>query len=475
MSEKIIILSLFLSFLVLKFSNAPLVLAHENTVVIKMTENGFEPREVKVDTNTIINFANRDTIDRWPASNIHPTHEIYSELDSKKPIPPGEFWIFRSTKAGTWKIHDHLSPHIRGTLTVTQEEGEVGPVAKIEQVEQEKSEVLFFVKVKSFFTSIFNKIKNIFVKDSDLAFKDFKELAENDQYEQIEKMTNSIGLVDTWEYIKGAYTNDSGAALGEHSHDLAHYLGGLIFQSEGIKGLSICDTTFAFGCYHGFTERAFTESLDEIPTVAKACEDLGEVGSGPWASCIHGIGHGVATYYDSVELVDALTSCDTLAAGNNYCHDGVFMEFSFTAPQNFYKEDQALYPCDTLDDKYKEGCGRNQPNVMISRLNMSFDQAIDECLKTTDERLKVPCIDAIGLSIGSGSNGNHTVIIGRCGLIKEREFYVQCVSAAAGELVFQNYPGWQQEAPAACNSLGEESMHICHARVDQTARNYSRK
>src|SRR5947207_2542475 len=84
------------------------VFAHSEIKVIEMTKEGFEPQSVTVDENQTIIFYNRDTVSRYPASNPHPTHDLYPEFDPKKPILPGDSWPFRPKKIGTWKYHDHL-------------------------------------------------------------------------------------------------------------------------------------------------------------------------------------------------------------------------------------------------------------------------------------------------------------------------------------------------------------------------------
>src|SRR3989338_3059209 len=98
------------------------VSAHSEVRIIEMTSNGFEPQEVTVDENSSIIFFNKDTKSRWPASNTHPTHELYPEFDPRKPIAPGESWAFKPKETGEWKFHDHLLPHMRGVLTVVKEE-----------------------------------------------------------------------------------------------------------------------------------------------------------------------------------------------------------------------------------------------------------------------------------------------------------------------------------------------------------------
>lgn len=114
MRKLIIVAILFLAF----FSIPSKALSQVEAVVVEMTEEGFEPREVTVDQDTIINFVNQDAKDRWPASNVHPVHDIYSEFDPKKPVQPGESWTFKPNRVGTWRYHDHLSPRIGGTINI---------------------------------------------------------------------------------------------------------------------------------------------------------------------------------------------------------------------------------------------------------------------------------------------------------------------------------------------------------------------
>lgn len=87
------------------------------TIVI--TENGFTPESLTVSVGSTIKFVNSDTYWHWPASDPHPSHTFYSELDPKQPIKPGTTWEVTLTKAGKWGIHDHLAPYVIGTITVT--------------------------------------------------------------------------------------------------------------------------------------------------------------------------------------------------------------------------------------------------------------------------------------------------------------------------------------------------------------------
>ncbi len=88
--------------------------------LIQMLDNKYVPMDVTIKQNDSVNFLNLGKSSHWPASNIHPTHQIYPEFDPKRPIAPGESWMFTFTKVGVWRWHDHLYPEIHGTITVTQ-------------------------------------------------------------------------------------------------------------------------------------------------------------------------------------------------------------------------------------------------------------------------------------------------------------------------------------------------------------------
>ncbi len=86
---------------------------------IVMVQDGFSPDSLTVKVGTTVKFVNRDTYWHWPASDPHPSHTFYSELDPKQPVKPGDTWSVTLTKPGKWGIHDHLAPYVIGTVTVT--------------------------------------------------------------------------------------------------------------------------------------------------------------------------------------------------------------------------------------------------------------------------------------------------------------------------------------------------------------------
>lgn len=458
--------------------------AHAETVVIAMTDDGFTAPDVTVDQNAIITFVNKDSIPRWPASNLHPTHELYPEFDPGRAIEPGDLWTFRPTRPGTWRYHDHLNPHRTGTITVTAEEGEEtaapaagaspAPAAPARSPQPPLSPLSPWQNVWRAITSFFTRLLHLPARPAAPAADAarFTAMSEAEQYEHLATLARQYGARAAWQAVKDTYTDEAGTSLGGRAHDLAHYAGTLIFAEQSLAGLTECDATFAFGCYHGFTQAAFTDSLDPLDDIARACERLGPRTSGPWASCIHGIGHGVATFFNASDLPGALAACDALEHGPTFCHDGVFMEFSFSAPSSVYNADDPLAPCTALDPRYRPACGRNQPHVMERRHGLDRPRTAAVCLGT-EVAIREPCLHALGYVITNESRGDVSCIIDQCRQLP-LPAHDACFSAAATELVFQNYPRWQTAAPTICQASSPTAQRACHDRLNLTISQYHR-
>jgi len=89
-------------------------------VVTYGADGQYSPSTITIKKGETITWENDSTVFFWPASAIHPTHQIYPEFDAKKGTAPGGEWSFTFDKAGTWKYHDHLKPSAFGTVMVTE-------------------------------------------------------------------------------------------------------------------------------------------------------------------------------------------------------------------------------------------------------------------------------------------------------------------------------------------------------------------
>ena len=77
-------------------------------VVVEITDQGYSPERIIVSRGDQVAWVNRSSEYRWPASNVHPSHEIYSAFDPQEPLAPGETWVFTFERVGEWRCHDHL-------------------------------------------------------------------------------------------------------------------------------------------------------------------------------------------------------------------------------------------------------------------------------------------------------------------------------------------------------------------------------
>lgn len=447
------------------------VLAHSSVQVIKMAPQNFEPNNVTVDENSTIIFVNQDTVPRWPASDFHPTHDLYPEFDTKKAIQPGESWSFKPKKTGAWKYHDHLNPHFRATITVTPDddgESNNAPFFPLNTIES----------IKNYFVLLVNKVRSLLVSPpSEIAKpEEFKKLTPNKQFQVLTSFAKTAGANKAWAYITETFKGEAGSS--GNIHDIAHLAGKLIYEDKGVAGIGICTTMFAFGCYHGLLDAAFKTSLNDLTQAEKECEKIGPVNSGPYGSCIHGIGHGVASYHQTSDLPAALKSCDFLSSGRNFCYDGVFMEFARNAEPSFYTKDKPFYPCDALEQDYGNtyslSCGRNQPTVFVSRLGLAFENAIKLCGgNNMSDKFKGSCFDALGFMLASTQDTDK--IIAGCKSIANTNYSGLCFKSGAGELIFQDVPGWQEKSRAVCDASPPPARQLCHENRQRLIKEYGRQ
>ena len=87
---------------------------------IVLTKEGYEPSEITISVGDEIEFSADSSYGNlhWPASNVHPSHDIYPEFDPLKPIEAGASWSFVFSQEGEWRFHDHLAPYHTGVVTV---------------------------------------------------------------------------------------------------------------------------------------------------------------------------------------------------------------------------------------------------------------------------------------------------------------------------------------------------------------------
>jgi plastocyanin len=86
--------------------------------VVRMEADSFSPATLTVEAGDTVTFTNESGDDKWPASDVHPTHEEYPGFDAGKAVLDGESYAFTFDRAGRWGYHDHLRPELKGSIVV---------------------------------------------------------------------------------------------------------------------------------------------------------------------------------------------------------------------------------------------------------------------------------------------------------------------------------------------------------------------
>ncbi|OGD84503.1 hypothetical protein A2165_01465 [Candidatus Curtissbacteria bacterium RBG_13_40_7] len=85
--------------------------------VITYTEGGFSPRQITVNVGETVEFMNNSSSNVQVNSALHPTHELFPELNIGV-IAPGETKSTTFAEAGTYQYHNHLNASENGQIMV---------------------------------------------------------------------------------------------------------------------------------------------------------------------------------------------------------------------------------------------------------------------------------------------------------------------------------------------------------------------
>lgn len=101
-----------------KISPTPSATPKPQTIIITFTNNTATPNNVNIKVGDTVKFINNDASPRWPASGVHPTHQICPGFDSLRGLNTNESYSFTFNTAKTCPWHDHLKPAINGQIVV---------------------------------------------------------------------------------------------------------------------------------------------------------------------------------------------------------------------------------------------------------------------------------------------------------------------------------------------------------------------
>lgn len=427
--------------------------------VITMTDDGFVPSEVTIYEGQTVKFITERSKLFWPASNFHPTHTIYSQLDPLKPIPIDESWSFTFAEKGEYRFHDHLFPSALGIIYV------IPPPESL-----------------------------LGREDVDCSVPENKSTSQCWDI-LIQEGWKKNGIKGGFDAISVLYETEP-LFLGSSCHRYAHVVGDLAFKTfypdrENYEDWDFPIETIAcgYGFYHGLFEHLFREDRNAELAV-DICESLSEKLSEQFPAfrrtCYHGIGHGFMPQSPPAEqwgnpLVmtdEALKVCDnisTVMLEVRECYQGVYNVLAdWIGFRNFELEPDPENPlgiCDAeSNEEYKLACYYefamrmpNYTNYDLKLLEKKFLKKID------DDFLAALVIHSASASVieQNMTKDDFTELILECRSLDER-LHKDCLQGLAGGIVAHGEPGKEYvKAVNLCASsvLTKNEKDICYKNI----------
>jgi len=434
---------------------------------IQVNEDGFFPKLVRVKNGDTIIFKNTGKLEHWPASNIHPTHEIYPEFDPKKPIFPNQEWEFKFNKSGSWRFHDHLNPIITGLIVV---EGEKENISKTD------------------FNSLENPILSIKLRLAKIYFKLFPE-------KKLQKLSekNIKNIIDKKDYVKLAYLvslyspenivqklfNEAEENKKFICHSRSHNIGRVAYLVLGEEALSKSITLCHSGYLHGVTAAFILDKGEDeiLSNYIHVCDQ--PKSSFGRLTCYHGAGHGFMAYYGN-DLPQSIAKCKEF--NNQFrtanCLVGVFMENissvtgdSLSSHKTIWLNNDPLFPCNSIDQdpQVQRSCYSIQPNWIRRLYKGNMIKAGKECLNAKPEFVE-NCFFGFGQETTAFTKFDNKKILELCSEAAGKGTYFdRCLIGA--QMVIMDFWGMnaKNNVEPYCNILPsknkEECMRILEVRM----------
>jgi len=438
---------------ILAWSTTPVIYGHEdvdpNTVVIHMNDQGYDPQSVTITVGQKIVFENEGTSDRWPASNIHPTHRGYPNsdvtdcgtekerfmFDACRGIKPQGTYTFEFNEVGQWRYHDHIDSRMAGTITVDPAPADNSQPGFLQRV---------WIKVSDWIDALFLE------QDTDINLNTSSNTPNGKSPLYDETITLDSKQITSDPNLIYSYVRKFGAqaALQQLSsledeyglcHDNAHNVGRFTYELYGEEAFSECSTLCQSGCYHGAVEAYFREAgtTNLKAGINSLCSSTDQFIT---YQCRHGVGHGLMAW-TNYQLFEALEGCDLLDSieAQHACYSGVFMEnigqsmaksLGIEVHTTEYLSNDPHYPCNIVGEKYKSICYFLQTDQMTNLANGNTSIAALNCDEVQEIESRSSCFMSLGRTIGGRSSYDHQWAIEQCSLVGNTEDRSRCLFGA---------------------------------------------
>ena len=283
----------------------------------------------------------------------------------------------------------------------------------------------------------------------------------------------SKGNAAAFKDMEAAYNTDD--FVKSQCHQLAHVVGRTSFEKAGSleKAYQQGDNFCWSGFYHGAIEQAIKELgpariKKEAATVCQSFA-LKQQYSFDHFNCVHGLGHGLMAVED-YNLFDSLKLCNNLNDSweQSSCYGGVYMENVMVASRGdgttaYFKADDPLYPCDAVDQLYKEQCYLMQTSYILQHNGYDFAKTFQECARA-DTGFAETCYRSIGRDASGSTISDVDKTIANCkhgGDAPGAQY--NCMLGAVRDFV--SYYHGVEKANQLCDAFGGEFTAPCRQDV----------
>lgn len=421
----------------------------KQTHEVIVTTDGFSPSEITINKGDTVKFKTSIAKPFWPASNLHPTHDIYPEFDPTQPIEQDSDWSFTFDRAGEWKYHDHLSPLYKGKVIVLE-----GKKVTQNPCQGAKAKLL--------------------------CFEDLIDLSLKNQ-----------GLKEAFETLADLFQKDP--SFASSCHDFVHKLGEkayILFSEKKDFNLSEKSSYCGYGFYHGFMETLLTKTGD-MNEARRFCEyadkELKKTTSDAGGACFHGIGHGAVdgsdpkTWGDPQAMIKpGIALCEMVSNDENpsprygklyRCASGVFNSLEILSTSNQYKlsinKQDPFWICSSQPERYKEACFTQFVVAAMNITGNDFVQTAKIIDGIKEDAFAVPSMQAMVVEFVKIGRTDYQQTIDFCRNLSSR-FQTPCITAFAEGFLKYGPPEKEYvEAIKFCNSilLKESEKSACFERV----------
>ena len=404
----------------------------------------FTPKRLDIEVGQQVAFVNESEKTMWPASNIHPTHEIYPEFDAQMPLENGQAWVFTFTKAGFWRYHNHMANEIAGMVAATGGEVEQVPL-------------------------VIGNTDLTFPTPENIPVDDYVNLYRSDTL--VEQYVRKYGPYNTVQLAREAAEK----YIKADCHQRSHTIGRAAYKIFGAAAFSLAAHECQSGSLHGATEALFrdrgvTTLKDDVAVLCGSTSNAFD-----HHNCVHGVGHGLMAW-TSYEIFDTLDMCDQLEPEIDRlsCYSGAFMEnvvgglSGSMGHVTTYLSEDPHFPCNILERKYVSPCYFYQTSRMATLFKHDMSKIGEACLDAPEYAYR-DCFLSFGRDVGNATRGEPLKAIEICNEVENIENRSGCMEGAVQDR-FWDVSG-ASEALIFCRAVeGDLIKQRCYMTIIYRAR-----